>query len=211
MTKNQAYIYESIVSQVRMGFHSGEEIKETTIEEVEGNGFDDEISEKWVNSEVDAEFKKLKAESEKWEHPTYTERLAKAFNELCKMKIIALHNAGYTTSDGEGEVVEVEVELNEKGIESEGYCFYHEQDLMRAIEGDSLLIAYQKVDNEDKKVTIHVGNIVVEKLREQGFEVVWDGSGETIIEIPKFQWRKIYADKDEGLYGNRRVYQLMKR
>lgn len=114
MTENLEFIYQSIVSQIRSGFISNEEITDNIIEEVEDNEFEEEVSEKWIESTIKSEFKKLKAESRSWENPTKTEKLIAAFDELCKLNIIALHNAGYTTSDGESDVVEVEIALRER-------------------------------------------------------------------------------------------------
>ncbi|MFT3705544.1 MAG: hypothetical protein QM802_24455 [Agriterribacter sp.] len=164
MTENEDFIYESIVSQVRMGFRPIVGIKENIIEEIEDNGFEDEISEEWALTNIDNEWNNLITESKQWKTPTDTERLIKAFDELCNANIIALHNAGYTTSDGEYEIVEVERELRKMDIMSDGYCFYHTQDLSRAIESEnpSLYIAFQKVDNSNDEVTIGVGKRVAE-------------------------------------------------
>jgi hypothetical protein len=211
MSENQEFIYESIVSQVRMGFLPVEEIKEIVIEQVEDNEFEDEISEEWVNSLVDVEFEKLKAESKSWTRPTDTDKLIKAFDELCNLKIIALHNAGYTTSEGEEEVVAVEEALIESGVKSKGYCFYHEQDLERVIdpEQNNLLIAFQKVDNSDDKITLEVGKLVTETLKKNGFEVNWNEDVNKKIEISNFTWRKIFNEKDEDLLDYNRVLDIM--
>ena len=133
MTENKAFIYESIFNQVRMGFLSVDEIKENIIEEIEDNEFEDEISEGWAFDTIKEEYQKLLAESKQWKSPTDTERLIKAFDELGDENIVALHNAGYTTTEGEYEVVEVERELQENEVWSDGYCFYHQQDLARAV------------------------------------------------------------------------------
>jgi len=211
MTEDQEYIYQSIVSQIRMGFFSMEQIKEHIMEEVEDNGFEDEISEEWIDSAIKTEFEKLKIESGAWEIATQTDKLIHAFDELCGLNIIALHNAGYTTSDGESEVVEVEVELRENGIQSDGYCFYHQQDLERAIDPEQsmLLIAFQKINNEDDAVTIAVGKVVVQILRKHGLEVVWDETVNKKIELPGFKWQKIYNEYYEDLLDYSRVVSLM--
>ncbi|WP_239774518.1 hypothetical protein [Tenacibaculum finnmarkense] len=46
MTENEEFIFESIYTQVRIGFSSISEIKENIIEEIEDNEFEKEISEK---------------------------------------------------------------------------------------------------------------------------------------------------------------------
>lgn len=211
MTENEEFIYESIFNQVRMGFLSIDHIKENIMEEIEDNEFEDEISEAWAFEKIDEEYQKLLQESKQWKSPTDTEKLIKAFDELCDQNIIALHNAGYTTSDGEYEVVEVERELRENEVESDGYCFYHEQDLARAIdpENPSLYIAFQKVDNSDEETTIGVGNKVAEVLKNNGFELNWDGSAKRKIEIPGFKWQQIFDEEGRDLQDYSEVIDRM--
>ena len=211
MTENQEFSYESSVSQVRMGFLPIDEIKDNIIEEIEDNGFEDEISEEWANEQIDNEWENLISESKNWKSPTDTERLTEAFDELCDQNIIALHNAGFETSDGEYEVVEVERALRENGKMSEGYCFYHEQDLARAISKDnpSLYIAFQKINNEDDKVSIEVGKKVVEVLKHHGFAVDWNESANTKILIPNFKWQRIYDENNRDLQDYNKVIERM--
>ena len=211
MTENQEFIYESIVSQVRMGFLPIDEIKNNIIEEIEDNGFEDEISEDWANEQIVKEWGNLISESKNWNSPTDTERLTEAFDELCDKNIIALHNAGFEASDGEYEVVEVERALRENGKMSDGYCFYHEQDLARAISKDnpSLYIAFQKINNEDDKVSIEVGKKVVEVLKHHGFAVDWNESANTKILIPNFKWQRIYDENNRDLQDYNDVIERM--
>ena len=201
MTENEAFIYESIENQVRMGFLSLDEIKDNILDEIEDNEFENEISEDWATQHIEAEWQSRLNETKTWKSPTDIERLIAAFDELCDQNIIALHNAGYTTSDGEYEVVDVERKLQDNGIVSDGYCFYHEQDLSRAIakEDPSLYIAFQKVDNEDDDVTIAVGKKVVEVLKKHQFEVDWNESPTSKILIPNFKWELFYDENNVDL------------
>lgn len=211
MTENEEFIFESIYNQIRMGFLSIEEIKENIIEEIEDNEFEEEMSKEWAYKIIREEYEMLVTESKNWKKPTDTEKLIKAFNELCKTNIIALHNAGYTTSDGEGEVAEVETELIERGKKPDGYCFYHEQDLARAIvpENPSLMIAFQKINNSDDKTTVEIGKRVVEILKKNGFQINWNQSATTKIEIPNFSWKKLYDDSSEDLLDYQKVIEIM--
>ncbi|MFD2942007.1 DUF6891 domain-containing protein [Flavobacterium notoginsengisoli] len=211
MTEDEEFIYESIFNQVRMGFLSIDDIKDNIMEEIEDNEFEEEISEEWAFEKIDNEYQKLLTESKHWKSPTDTERLINAFDELCDQNIVALHNAGYTTSDGEYEVVEVERELRENGVTSDGYCFYHEQDLAAAIdpENPSLYIAFQKVDNSDSAVTIEVGKKVAEVLRNNGFEVKWEETASRKIEIPNFRWQQIYNEDSRDLQDYGEVVERM--
>ena len=211
MTENEEFICESIFNQIRMGFLSISEIKENIIEEIKDNGFDKEMSEKWALEIIDKEYQKVISESENWESPTDTEKLIEAFDELCRNNIIALHNAGYTTSDGEYEVVEVERNLRENQITSDGYCFYHEQDLSRAVslENPSLYIAFQKVDNSDNEVTLGVGRKVVKVLTKKGFEIEWNEDVNSKILIPNFKWQYIYDENKRDLLNYEQTIELM--
>ena len=211
MTENEEFILESIVSQVRMGFLSIEKIKDNISEEIEDNGFEDEISEEWAFKHIDNEWKTLIAESKEWKKPTDTERLVKAFDELCASNIIALHNAGFETSDGEYEVVQIEKELRKNKIKSDGYCFYHAQDLARAIDkkNPNLYIAFQKVENKDDNVTIGVGKKVVAVLKKYGFEVDWEEKPTKKILIPNFKWRLVYNYNNRDLLDYNKVIKLM--
>lgn len=198
MTENEAFIHESLWNQLRMGFWPLEEIRENIKLEIEDNEFEKEISVEWANNQIDKEYAKLVNESLQWRKPTDTDRLIAAFAELCQLNIIALHNAGYTTSDGEYYVVEVEKQLGEQRRISDGYCFYHEQDLARALdlESPSLYIAFQKVDNSDDKVTVQVGQKVVEVLQRHGFHVEWNGRATSKIQIPGFRWQLLYNEEN---------------
>jgi hypothetical protein len=211
MTENEKFIYDAILSEVKMGFQPFDEIRDIIMEQLEDNGFEEEISEEWVNTLIDKEWNKHLKESNKWKSPTDTEKLVKAFAELCSINIIALHNAGYTTSDGEGEVVAVEVELRKKGVVSDGYCFYHAQDLERAISPNepNLMIAFQKIDNEDDKVTVAVGEKVVEVLKSSGFKTKWNGTATQKIELVGFQWQKVYDEEEDDLLNYDHVIELM--
>ena len=205
MKENNEFIYELIYSQVRMGFSTVAEIKENILQEIEDNEFEEEISEEWVNEIVQEEHQQLLIESLLWDKPTDTERLITAFDELCRMNIIALHNVGYTNTEGEYEVIDVEAELNNYNKFSDGYCFYHEQDLSRAIasENSSLNISFQKIDNLQDNVTINVGRKIVEVLNKNNFTVVWDESSTTKIEIQNFKWQYVFGMNNRDLqdYG----------
>jgi len=118
---------------------------------------------------------------------------------------------GYETSDGEYEVVEVERELRKNKIMSDGYCFYHGQDLERALkkENPCLYIAFQKIENNDDNVTINVGKRVVEVLKRYGFEVDWNEKPTRKILIPDFKWQLVYNENNRDLLDYDEVIKLM--
>jgi hypothetical protein len=209
MSENQQYVYDAIVSQIRMGFKSPDEIFEYLSEMVEDEEMEDEIDMNWVKENLDREYTaRVKASETEWGYPTDPLRLADAFEELRSLGIIALHNAGYTISDGESDVVEIEHALREEGIVSEGYCFYHEQDLERAIDLDDpmLHLAFQKIDNSDPEVTAKVGKTVVEVLQKHHLNVDWNGDVNKRIIISPILWNKVYEEEDMRDFSFGRAY-----
>jgi hypothetical protein len=135
MNESESYIYDSIKTWVWSGFYSADEVYEM-IEDI----LEDDADEQLLRSLIDPEFeKKLTAEKD-WPQQTDCDRLDFAFESLNSNGIIALHNAGYTMSDGLSDVSE---KLHEKERDQiKGYCFYHGQDVERAVLGDGLMIAY---------------------------------------------------------------------
>ena len=119
MTENEAFIFESIENQVGMGFLSLDEIKNNILEEIEDNELENEIQEEWANKHIETEWQNRLEESKVWKNPTDTDRLVDVFNNLSDDNIIAIHNAGYTTSDGEYKVLEVERSLRDNQIVSD--------------------------------------------------------------------------------------------
>jgi len=100
MSEDQQFIFDSIYTQVRSGFYSLEDIQNNIIEEIEDNGFEDEISEDWAYEQIDRVNEELLKESESWGENTQTTRLIAAFDELAESKIIALHYTGFTNDTG---------------------------------------------------------------------------------------------------------------
>lgn len=210
MSDDQQFIFDSIYTQVRSGFFSLEEIKDNISEEVEDNGFEDEISEEWVNNQLDNVYTNLLEDSKQWSFPTDTDLLISAFDELAELsKIIALHYPGYTIEDGEYEVTEVERVLLDNNKKSEGYCFYHGQDLERAIQGKGLYISFQKINNESDTVSKQIANKIVQILEKHNLKVEWNGKADSRILIPNFKWCKIYSDDTRDLLNYNEVIDLI--
>lgn len=199
MSDDQQFIFDSIYTQVRSGFYSLEEIQTNIIEEIEDNGFEDEISEEWAYNQINEVYDELLKESEAWGTNTQTNRLIVAFDELAESKIIALHYSGFSTDDGEYEVEEVERTLIDNDEKSEGYCFYHGQDLERAVRGEGLYITFQKLNNVSDAVSREVAQKIVDVLQKHDLKVDWNGKATTRIFLPDFKWERIYDEDDRDL------------
>jgi hypothetical protein len=134
-------------------------------------------------------------------------RLRNVFDTLNKERIIAIHFAGYTLDDGFGKVDTVFQFMKSNDIPRRGYCFYHQQDMERAMDKSikRLFLAFHSM-NGDKKLTMEVGERIAELLKENGFDVDWDYSTESRIAINNFLWDKVYDGED---YGTDRAIRIM--
>ncbi len=199
MSEDQQFIFDSIYTQVRSGFYSLEDIQTSIVEEIEDNGFEDEISEDWAHEHINLVYQELLKESKNWESNNQTQRLIAAFDELADSKFIALHYPGYTNEDGEYEVEEVERALIDNNEKSNGYCFYHGQDLERAVRGEGLYISFQKINNESDAVSKEIAKKVVEVLEKHDLKVDWNGKATSRIFLPDFKWEHIYDEDARDL------------
>lgn len=211
MTENEEYLYNHFLIGIKSGFESLEDIINDALEAVEEEGWESEISEEWIRKTFSQEYAKHEEAAKTWSKPTDTDRLRQAFDNLCRDKIIALHNAGYETADAIYDAGSVWKDAEDMGITPLGYCYYHGQDLERAIEDNILMIGfYGATENNDKEAII-VGNKVAKALKEVGFDIEWNGSAQKRISIPDFQWQNVFVsheDIDEK-WGYDRVLKLM--
>lgn len=211
MTENEKYLYDHFLISIKSGFEALEDIINDALEAVEDEGWESEISEEWIRKTFEREYKKNEDESKTWQHPTDTEKLRVVFDTLCKEKIVALHNAGYTQSDAIYDVQDVWKDLEDEGIKPIGYCYYHGQDLERVIETGTLCIGFYGEKEKNDKEAILVGNKVATALKEAGFTIDWNGSASKRIEIQDFKWQNIFTSDDDvdEKWGYDRVLQLM--
>jgi hypothetical protein len=148
---------------------------------------EDDADEAMLRAAVAPEFEKKAAAEASWPETTDCDRLDQAFEELNSRGVIALHNAGLTQSDGLSDVTEV---LQQRGQnETIGYCFYHGQDVKRAVDGDGLMIAFGDLaDDETKKV--QVGLLIQAVLNKFGLTVEWNSEPGTRLNISKLDWKR---------------------
>lgn len=212
MTENEEYLYDHFLISIKSGFESLEDIIDGAIEAVEDEGWESEISEDWIKEVFGKEYAKHAEQSKNWQHPTDTEKLHTVFDNLCKEKILALHNAGYTQSDAIYDVQDTWQDLEDEGIKPIGYCYYHGQDLERVIESGTLCIGFYGEKEKNDKEAIIIGHKIVDQLKKQGFTVNWDGSASKRIEILDFNWQNVFTSDEEvnEKWGYDRVFELMR-
>ncbi|WP_051356613.1 DUF6891 domain-containing protein [Azorhizobium doebereinerae] len=156
-----------------------------------------ELEEAALWAAVNAEMaEKAKAERG-WPATTDCDRLDAAFEALPGARVLALHNAGFTLADGHADAAAALAQ--EPPGTYVGYCFYHAQDIARALAAEPLLIAFDHVAGAvpDK---IAVGARVVAELKASGLTPVWPGDPARRIALEGFTWRRRFVE-GEALWG----------
>ena len=196
---------EQLEKDILFGFENGDDLLESISEMFyDEDGFD----ENWLKNEIEIRLKKHQDESLNWVKPTDFEKLVKSFDELNKEKIVSLHRAGYTRQDGESDCSEIIDELKTIGITEKGYCYYHTQDLERAIGDEKMLhIGFDSYNHEDE-LAKEVAEKIVGILKKNAFNVNWNGSLENRIEILNINWKKVVDNVD---YNYSRVFEVMEK
>jgi len=201
--ESKDYAIKLLKEEILFGFYTKEEMIQSI-----GDAFydEDDFDKKWLKNKIKTHLKKYKEESATWKTPTDFDRLVKAFDQLSEEKIVPLHRAGYTKQDAYDECMEVIKKLKKKNIQAKGYCYYHTQDLERVIsESKMLFIGFDSFNGEDK-LAMEVANTIVEVLKENNFEIKWNASIETRIEIHNINWQKTVDNID---YGYKRIKKIM--
>ena len=182
MNENEEYLADRIRVMVWSGFNDLSDVLEM-LEDCDEDDADKQMLEEYAKSEFQA---KREAEAT-WPAVTDCNRLDAAFDALNGMGIIALHNAGYTISDGISDVAEVLAESDRDQVK--GYCFYHEQDVERAVDGHGLMLAYGDIADTARGKRA-IGELVKAELERRGFVVEWDGDEEKRIDLPRIVWQR---------------------
>jgi hypothetical protein len=182
MSETDNDILESIKSWIWSGFYDPDEIQVMI-----GDILEEDADEAMLRGAVEPEFDRKHDAEQSWPVETDCDRLDAAFAELSDNGILALHNAGYTMSEGISDVTEVLKELGRDGLR--GYCFYHGQDVERALAGGGLYIAYGDLHDETSK-SVTVGEAVRKVLEQHGFKVAWNGTADDRIHVPLFDWKR---------------------
>jgi len=183
MNDSTKYVLDLIKGWVWSGYYEPDEVQERI-----GEILEEDADEALLRAAVAPEFER-KAQAEKsWPKETDCDRLDKVFQALNASGIVALHNAGYTYSDGIADASEVIAQRGKNRVR--GFCFYHGQDVERAVDGGGLWIAFGGLNDKDKAKKVEAGSAVKQALEAQGLAVVWDGDPETRLSIPNFDWKR---------------------
>ena len=128
---------EYVERYVRYGLYRPAEIERIVGEDVLGG----ELPRARVRALVKSEVARQRAEQESWPPVTDCDRLDEAFAALQAAGILAIHNAGFTPSEGISEMSEQYHAAGGKKSAIVGYCFYHRQDMEYSLEHRSLGLA----------------------------------------------------------------------
>lgn len=180
-------VLEQIDVLVRGGFETAEDIVTIVCEEMYAPGELDRVA---VERAVAASVHALEVDKRSWPETTDADRIDNAFAELSLRGVLALQYAGNTLSDGLGDVAEVRATHPEKESLF-GYCFFHAQDLDRAVRGEGLFLAFGALDAKaSEEEAARVGRIVVEELARQGLPTEWSGDPTQRIALPTIVWQR---------------------
>lgn len=134
-----------------------------------------------------AEIAEKQAAETTWPAMTDCDRLDSVFHQMDGQGILALANAGYTTSDAHGDAWGI---INEAPPgHYRGFCFYHGQDVERAVLGHSLWLGFDAV-SEEPAAKRALGEEIAGNLRQAAFYVVWNGDPETRMSIEGLDWKR---------------------
>jgi len=178
---------EEISTMVRSGFYTKNDLMPIFCEEMYAPG---ELIPEEISVALDSEFAKLAADQHSWPAVTDCDRLNEAFLAINRRRVIALQNAGYTQSDGYDDFLQALDESPDK-ISILGYCYYHGQDLERAVRGGGLYLSFGPTDPKTEATKgAEVGRIIQEEMARVGLPVKWDGGFSTRIHIPRLTWQR---------------------
>jgi hypothetical protein len=122
-----------------------------------------------------------------WPPEVVGDRLDRLFEGLWRAGIIALQNAGHSMSDGLDDVAEALAPYATGKFK--GYCFYHGQDVARALHEGRLLLAFGNLQNTpDGK--LWVGKLVRQAFENAGFTCEWNEDPDTRIALTGIQWQR---------------------
>jgi hypothetical protein len=177
----EQYIRSAIEKEVWSGFRGVDAVNEMLADILEPG-----VDEAAMRAAIHDEFRKKAAAEAEWPATTDCDRLDAAFAKLETQGICALPNAGYEMSDGYTEVAEAE---HARQRDYRGYCFYHGQDVEKALAGHGVHIVFGAM-NDDPAEGVKVGRTVRDALLEQGLQIAWNETIEQRLHIPGILWRR---------------------
>ena len=182
MSDDEQYVADSIDKWIWSGFYAHDDIGQM-VDDIIGEDADAGELKSLIGPKLRAKLR----DERSWPGVTDCDRLDQVFYQLHEQGICALANAGYTMSEGYCEVSEAVADAPDGHYT--GFCFYHGQDVERAIEGEGVMLAFGDLA-DDRQRSIATGQVIAGALRQAGFQVEWDGTVGTRINLPEFDWKR---------------------
>jgi hypothetical protein len=127
----------------------------------------------------------LRAEEQSWVTPSHSDRLSAAFEALRASQLIALEGAGVSIQDGWARVG------SDQRRAHRGAVFFHQQDVLGALRGDGLLLAFGAFDERPHAPSNEaIGRELFDTLATHGLTPSWSGDARERIELAPFVWQK---------------------
>ena len=178
MDEAEAYIRAAIHTWVWSGFYGEDDMVERLDDILEP-----EVDADAMRAAIADELSRKTVAEQNWPAITDCDRLDAVFAVLNTQGICALQNTGLTQSDG----IE-DIRAASAGGGYHGYCFYHGQDLERAVAGQGLYLAFGPIKPGGDGLA--VGEAVRAALEARAFVIEWDGTTATRIFIPAIDWKR---------------------
>lgn len=145
--------------------------------------------------EEDVDFSQFNFSLNSFDNTNFS-KLENVFMGLANENIVAIHNCGYDIEEGVQDAFELFVHLQNNKFKPEGFCFYTFEDIEEAIYESKLKITFGDFENDEDKA-LEIGKTVDKYLKQAGFNINWDETIKSQIEINPFDWDKSYDDEKE--------------
>jgi len=129
-----------------------------------------------------------------WPAETDCDRIRDVFRGLTERGWFTQENCGVTLQQGAELAWDHALDQEAAtGARPAGFCFFHQQDVMSAVDGDGLLLCFGIFEDGETSVDIErcraAGEIVAAACRDNGFDVAWDGTPDSRILLRGFRWQ----------------------
>lgn len=188
-----AYLQTELIALLRGGHASREAIAQTLLAEMLPEGSDAAEAAAWVDAQLAA----LRQEQQGWPAVTDCDRLDAAFAALRQQGIVCLPHAGDTPGDGLAAFRQALAAMPEhERARVTGYCFFHGQDLARALSDHLLWLTFgphpQQKPPQQKACAQQTGRLIAAALENEGLRAEWSCSGSSAgddrICVQPFTW-----------------------
>ena len=190
-----AYLQTELIALLRGGHASREAIAQTLLAEMLPEGSDAAEAAAWVDAQLAA----LRQEQQGWPAVTDCDRLDAAFAALRQQGIVCLPHAGDTPGDGLAAFRQALAAMPEhERARVTGYCFFHGQDLARALSDHLLWLTFgphpQQKPPQQKACAQQTGRLIAAALENEGLRAEWNCNGSSAggerICVQPFTWQR---------------------